>query len=830
MTAKKIFIMTALCALLSGFAFISADTEAAAMQVRRTQLIVHKNTKVNLVTKGVGGVKSSKLSFKVKKKSVARVNKSGILSAKKTGETKVTVNNKADKTKAVINIKVIGSPAEYTIKKGKTASINTILSSNAKNADKKSSSYTWTSRNSKIAKVVNGQKSVKGRKKGTTYLIGSKGKEERIALKITVGTPVKQINLSQTQYIIGVGAKAKVGYTTTPSKVSNDKFYYELSKKGIITISSSGKITAKKSGEVTVTMKSADGRAKAVFSVIVVAELTRNTAYGKVEGTVVNSSCIAWFGVPYAKPPVGELRWRAPQELDSWSGVLSTKEKKSKAAQAETTTTSSGSEDCLYLNIYRPNTDDSNLPVMVFLHGGSNISGSATRSFKNFAAATNTIVVAVEYRLGAFGWLNLDALKTGNAEEDSGNFALLDIKKSLQWVRSNISSFGGNANNVTLSGFSAGARNALACIISPVTRGMFDKAIIFSGGMTTFDPQKAQESAEQKLAAILVRRGTFPNKKNALSWLDTASKEEVKSFLYSLTKDEVACMYTYMGLKLSNAPQLFADGYVIPADGFAAVQRGDYNAVPMILGSSSQEFATYALSANYSSAELSADITKKGWNMIAMIQNAKRFGSMFQSCYYIEHNAETFLASGRQPSIYAYRFDWGNDPDVSSDFFADFLGSYHGLDVSFLCGSYKNEHEAYVSDLYNAGNHEGRKTLTSVMQNYVANFMKTGNPNGNGLASWNAWNNLPGSRIMVFDASKTANASYMSPMYYRREDIDNLMKSTLSIAQCDILNKLVFAGRYFMPEDETTLVPDEDSDDMVEGTTDLEASEVSEVD
>ena len=109
-----------------------------------------------------------------------------------------------------------------------------------------------------------------------------------------------------------------------------------------------------------------------------------------------------------------------------------------------------------------------------------------------------------------------------------------------------------------------------------------------------------------------------------------------------------------MGLKLSNAPQLFADGYVIPKQGFDVIASGNYNAVPMIFGSSSQEFATYALSANYYDSELNSDIIKKGWNMLSMIQSAKRFGSMYQSYYYIENNAEKFLASGIQPAIYSY--------------------------------------------------------------------------------------------------------------------------------------------------------------------------------
>ena len=384
--------------------------------------------------------------------------------------------------------------------------------------------------------------SIQGKKKGTTYLEGStsNGKENKILLKITVGTPAKSVKIYGSEYTIRVGSKQKLNYTVLPKNSSTKGVYYKLSKRGVISITSTGIMKALKPGEVSVAICSNDGKAETVITVMVVAELTRNTIYGKVKGTQLSPECVAWFGVPYAKSPTGDLRWRAPQELNPWNGVLSAKTKKAKAAQAKTTVTSIGSEDCLYTNIYRPNNNDTNLPVMVFLHGGSNISGNANRNFKNFAASTNCIVVAVSYRLGAFGWLNLEALKTGDPEEDSGNFALLDIKKALQWVQSNIGYFGGNPGNVTLSGFSAGARNTLACVISPIMKGLFHKVISFSGGMTTSTMDDAQSSAESKLAGVLVKRGVYETRKKALAWVEAANNDEIKALLYSLTTDDVA--------------------------------------------------------------------------------------------------------------------------------------------------------------------------------------------------------------------------------------------------------------------------------------------------
>ena len=138
------------------------------------------------------------------------------------------------------------------------------------------------------------------------------------------------------------------------------------------------------------------------------------------------------------------------------------------------------------------------------------------------------------------------------------------------------------------------------------------------------------------------------------------------------------------------------------------------------------------------------------------------------------------------------------------------------MDVNFLCGIYKNEYENYVSDLYTDDNLSGRKALTGTMQSYIANFLKSGNPNGYGLATWNTWSPHQAAKIMVFNASKKENTSILSSMYYKREAIDSIMKASLSADHIEILNKLVFAGRFFMPEDEDAKIPDDEAGELVE--------------
>ena len=207
----------------------------------------------------------------------------------------------------------------------------------------------------------------------------------------------------------------------------------------------------------------------------------RQTTFGPVVGTDLSAAngTYVWKGVPYAKPPVGDRRWKAPADPDVWTSPRLTQQFGPACAQASrlygpglnnrydaTIGTSLGmtvgSEDCLYLNIWRPANAAMQLPVIVWVHGGSNISGYTADPMydgANLARTANAIVVSVNYRLGVLGFFSLGQLKTGNPLDDSGNFALLDIIKALQFVNRNIAAFGGDAGNVTLMGESAGAVN-----------------------------------------------------------------------------------------------------------------------------------------------------------------------------------------------------------------------------------------------------------------------------------------------------------------------------------------------------------------------------------
>lgn len=291
-------------------------------------------------------------------------------------------------------------------------------------------------------------------------------------------------------------------------------------------------------------------------------------------------------------------------------------------------------ENGLYLNIYRPDSDKKKLPVMVYLHGGGNSGGTANRDFHALAKATNSVIISVEFRQGAFGWLSLPALKTGDAEEDSGNYAMLDIRLALQWVQKNAVHFGGNAKNVTLAGFSAGGRDVMLCVISPIMKGLFHKAIVFSGGMVTCDEETGQVSAYAKLADIFVKRGDFTSRKKALEWLTEGEPEEVRKALYGLTTREIQKMYKASGMRMSEFPQCFRDGTVIPKKGFKVIAKGKYNRVPIILGSSTSEFSKYGY-----------------WLNSSISVPANLYGSKIQAYSYVEKPAKE-LAKDKKTKIH----------------------------------------------------------------------------------------------------------------------------------------------------------------------------------
>jgi para-nitrobenzyl esterase len=304
------------------------------------------------------------------------------------------------------------------------------------------------------------------------------------------------------------------------------------------------------------------------------------TDKGDVQGEA-RSMVTSYKGIPFAAPPVGDLRWKAPAEADAWTGVLDGTEFGGSCTQGtgwdpgyEEPTLN---EDCLYLNVYRPSNDSADLPVFVWNHGGGNVAGAGRDTNPDkFVTRSDVVYVTINYRVGAMGWLDTSELEADNPDGSAGNFGLLDQQAALRWIETNIGAFGGDANNVTLAGQSAGASNTCAQLASPGAEGLFDRAILQSGGCSARTPEVAQESGAQFA--------------EALGCTDSATQLEC---LRNATPAEVLAAQTEYR---QSGP--VAGNEVLPVDPLELLKAGELTELPVIVGGTSDEsqqsvFGTY---------------------------------------------------------------------------------------------------------------------------------------------------------------------------------------------------------------------------------------------
>lgn len=617
---------------------------------------------------------------------------------------------------------------------------------------------------------------------------------------------------SSISYHVMQGDKVKLTTIANKSKLSAakkkkvSKLTWKSKNKKIVKISGK-KIVAVKKGTVKIigyTKNKKDKKKKKSITIRVTVEakpkLTRTTQKGNVKGIKISSGkAMAWYGIPYAASTAGANRWRAPQPVAAWTDTRNATVQSQNAVTYSRTSAIgyTGTEDCLYVNVYRPYTSAKNLPVLVYLHGGSNTTGTANLDFGDMAASMGVVIVSVSFRVGAFGYLSHPALMDGTLEENSGNFTLLDIHESLRWVRDEITAFGGNPGNVTLSGFSSGARNTLLCLISPMMKGLFHKAFIMSGGFTTSTPIDGQESVEKRLAELLVRRGTYATTDEALEYIKSSQMDDLKSLFEGLTTAEVAWLYKSPELKMEEFPHAFMDGVVLPSEGFGVIPEGQYNRVPIMLGSDATEFSSFGLDGSLTSggADLSAlSMTQ----MMELMEKGIQYGSMLQSHFYIENTANLFYQDTGHMDLYAYRLKWGTTASVSDGFYSKYVGSYHGQSRDFLLGTYKHRLKDYSPDAVSSKNKAGRVALTEQMRSYLKNFMVKGNPNGASLPLWTTWNSIPGiDKIMHLDAKLKKVSSAMSTEMYDVNTIFSDLTRYTTEEEYKALTESLWAGRFF---------------------------------
>ncbi|MFI5396931.1 MAG: carboxylesterase/lipase family protein [Candidatus Binatia bacterium] len=495
----------------------------------------------------------------------------------------------------------------------------------------------------------------------------------------------------------------------------------------------------------------------------------RVTRSGEVLGFQGRYGSHAWLGIPYAKPPVGVLRWRAPQPPDVWTGKREALNFGSPCTQFASPIggvkgpvgTPVGSEDCLYLNVYAPQlaaTDISNgatrLPVMVWIHGGGNTIGEAAfYNGGNLAVTERVIVVTLNYRLGPFGWFRHPALRgEGTSELDrSGNFGTLDLIRGLEWVRENISAFGGDPDNLTIFGESAGGTNVFTLLLSPRARGLFHRAIVESGGLhlsTVTEGENLTDAAEpgdvnssnEVLLRLLAKDRTAADRAAALTRLAAMNDATVERYLRGKSNMDILSVYTPMrDLGMVDMPKVFRDGVVLPQEEpMRCLARPDcYNRVPVMLGTNRDENKLFLFADP-------ARVRKFLWIFLRLRDeqrynlSAEYMAKMWKATGADEPAAAMRAVQG--PNVFVYRFDWDEEPRVLGADLSVMLGASHGFEIPFVFGHFDLGRAGNM--IFTKKNEPGRMELAAEMMSYWAEFAYAGAP-GHGrdgrLREWTPW-------------------------------------------------------------------------------------------
>jgi para-nitrobenzyl esterase len=488
------------------------------------------------------------------------------------------------------------------------------------------------------------------------------------------------------------------------------------------------------------------------------------TRFGAVRGLAEADDTWVWKAIPYARPPVGELRWREPQDPLPWTGIRSELSFNEGCTQYDVLSpnTMRGSEDCLYLNVWRPRDGETGLPVYVFIHGGNNSMGWATQVAdyhgNRLAARSRMVFVSINYRLGPFGWFTHPALRTGQSPLDaSGNYGLLDMIKALEWIRDNVQAFGGDPQRVTLTGQSAGAMDVLALLIAPKAKGLFQCAMAQSGVARTSSVAEADMMSSSVIEKLLVADGTAQTHAQADAAATAMPPSVLAAYLRKKTDREILRTYGPSKSGIIANPDVLNDGAVIPIEGFNSFATGRYpSKVPIILGGNLEELKSIL------------DSSKTIPWQDELYQAVVKYGSAHWRAFGVDEIAHKLATHPDQPPVYTYRFDWGA-PDAQGNsvlpgIWGKRLGAFHGLDIPFFLGN-DTIFDVLQVLLFTKENERGRKALSAAMMEYLAFFARTGDPNSSGstLPKWLPWSTRPGTmKAIVFDARLDALALSIS--------------------------------------------------------------------
>lgn len=501
------------------------------------------------------------------------------------------------------------------------------------------------------------------------------------------------------------------------------------------------------------------------------ASTLRQLASGAVVGFGNASGGHSWLGVPYAAAPVGELRWRAPRPPTEWRETRAALRAGNPCIQFGSPLggvgepgSRQGSEDCLYLNIYAPRLEASDLsrtrlPVMVWIHGGGNTVGHA--AFYNgevLAQREQVIVVMINYRLGPFGWFvppENPLLNEHNTDPDlSGNYGNLDVIAALQWVQRNAAAFGGDPRNVTVFGESAGGTNALALLVSPSAEGLFQRLIVQSLGFGfARTPVSDSEASPQRiLRRLLVASGRAADAASAQRLAAQMNTAEQASFLRSLDPWTVYSAYRGGANEFERVPTVFQDGLVIRRGDIRELlaDPGRHIDVPVILGTNRDEpkiFMAFDRRQVRTAAGLPFALRDP-----ENYEREARLRALLWKADGVDSIADPLARHGAP--AWAYRWDW--DEQGKAFGFVDLsriVGAAHGLEIPFVLGHFEVGPQSSL--LFHAENAANRLALSARMMSYWAAFARDGAPgrgsDGRGL-EWQPWSTeATRARMIVFD-------------------------------------------------------------------------------
>jgi para-nitrobenzyl esterase len=497
----------------------------------------------------------------------------------------------------------------------------------------------------------------------------------------------------------------------------------------------------------------------------------RQIAQGSLRGSLANNGALVWRGIPYAAPPVGPLRWKAPRRPSRWQGELAALDNGNPCVQdlslARPFTDDDndglvGSEDCLYLNVFAPGGSSSadRLPVMFWIHGGGNVGGhnaASTYDGSFLAQRHGLVVVTINYRLGMLGWFWHPALgKPGaSAADRSGNWGTLDIIQGLEWVRDNIAVFGGDPDNVTVFGESAGGQNVFSLLVSPLADRLFHRAIAQSGGLDHASMASACNYADdaepggfnsgrEVVNRLLVQLGKATSRMEAKSVQDAMCDEEIAELLRALSPRVLFELMNPEKKRLYDAPRLLGDGHVLPAEPWGhTIAAGRFNKVPLITGTNRDERRFYQLA--------DARWVKTLRETPADYVLYAHYGSLAWKQHAVDDVAAAFCHAG-YGDVYAYRFDWDEQGTIDSLNVSLALGAGHSVELPFVFGTAES-----LTVPLGDPDAPGRRALSASMMSYWAEHAYTGSP-GSGRdgceVPWTPWRDAAAEpKFMVLDTA-----------------------------------------------------------------------------